>query len=566
MDPTRPSPRLTTAAPHAWAPALLAALFAAPFIAAAAVLAYYRVDLLDDQLFAFFGWRLLEGDRLYIDIWDNKPPGIFWINALALAAGGGSYLAVVLFAAAAVVAAHVAFYLAASAAYSRGAAALATMLLAVYLTHGHYSGGSNRTETYVAALELAAIAIYTRAFARPTAAAWLAAGACCGLAFCFKQVGLAAFGAIVLHQVLIAVEGAVAWRLVAPRLLLLATGLAAAAGAAAGALALRGELAGAIDAAFLYNRVYFANHSTRLPFSFANAELLRRHVLDILTLPLLLAAAALLHAVLWRLRPAGRPAPLDEALRPARGACPSPLLLFIPWLLAAAYGALLGPHGFLHYVTPLIAPLALVGAYLLHVLMAEASLLGALQRRASVCLAFVAAVYFAWHAGALQFEKVSTVFVHRIERGERTVEERTAQAVASLTEPGDRIHCFGFMPAVYRLSGRAHASRYATSEKITHAGRQPEARAIAETIEADLRRVRPAVIVMTQGDYLWLSGRARTSLGWPAGPSLAEWIRSEYVMVDEVTGGASVPLFLRRDRFDPTRQRDLSERLPARAP
>ena len=36
----------------------------------------------DQATFCFIGQRLLEGKHLYLDLWDNKPPGIFYIYAL----------------------------------------------------------------------------------------------------------------------------------------------------------------------------------------------------------------------------------------------------------------------------------------------------------------------------------------------------------------------------------------------------------------------------------------------------------------------------------------------------
>ncbi|WKZ40733.1 MAG: glycosyltransferase family 39 protein [Anaerolineales bacterium] len=39
----------------------------------------------DSGVFLYFGWRILNGELPYRDIWDHKPPVIFYINALGLA-------------------------------------------------------------------------------------------------------------------------------------------------------------------------------------------------------------------------------------------------------------------------------------------------------------------------------------------------------------------------------------------------------------------------------------------------------------------------------------------------
>jgi hypothetical protein len=52
---------------------------------------HFRLFTLEDSgLFLHIGQRLIHGDRLYRDIWDNKPPIIHWLNALGLLLGRGS--------------------------------------------------------------------------------------------------------------------------------------------------------------------------------------------------------------------------------------------------------------------------------------------------------------------------------------------------------------------------------------------------------------------------------------------------------------------------------------------
>lgn len=44
----------------------------------------------DSGVFLYVGWRILNGELPYRDVWDHKPPLIFYINALGLAITGGS--------------------------------------------------------------------------------------------------------------------------------------------------------------------------------------------------------------------------------------------------------------------------------------------------------------------------------------------------------------------------------------------------------------------------------------------------------------------------------------------
>ena len=66
----------------------LAAVTHWPAVLAAAVTVVLAMPTLnyvygpDQALFAYFGNRLAHGAGLYVDVWDVKPPGIFWIYAL----------------------------------------------------------------------------------------------------------------------------------------------------------------------------------------------------------------------------------------------------------------------------------------------------------------------------------------------------------------------------------------------------------------------------------------------------------------------------------------------------
>ena len=44
----------------------------------------------DSGVFLYTGWRILNGELPYRDVWDHKPPIIFYINALGLAIANNS--------------------------------------------------------------------------------------------------------------------------------------------------------------------------------------------------------------------------------------------------------------------------------------------------------------------------------------------------------------------------------------------------------------------------------------------------------------------------------------------
>ena len=526
-----------------WLLIVVMVVIIAPLIALSQIIAYWRTDVVDDQMFGYYGWRILHGATVYLDVWDNKPPGIYWINALGLLLGHDTYLGVIGLCVAALVMAHVTFFVIAASVYSRGAAALTTILLSFFLTHAYYTGGTTRTETFLVMFELLAVAFYLRGFARDRWWKWYVAGLLCGLAFLFKQVGLAAWGCMGLHTIALVVVRELPWRTGLKRCLLLLVGAATSVGTAAAVLAWQGALGAAFFAVFEFNRAYFATRASRFPYNLATWSLLRDHVKPILLLPLLMAAAAAIHAFLWWLRPKYRPPEIEQTLRAQQPVCSLPVFLFGTWFLAALYGAMVSPHGFRHYLVPTIPPLMLLAGYLVNVLRAEARLLRRLQQRAWVTAAFVIMAYFSWEALVRQFEEVSKVVVFRIEQHEPAEWETVGDAVAGWTRPTDRIQCFGYMPGVYLRARRLNATRFTTTEKVGQV--RAEARFVVDEMEAKLRADPPAVLVLSAGDYLWMKNGDR--LGQPSAFTLAPWIDQHYRLVQEIPKFGNIYIFKRTD-------------------
>ncbi len=515
----------------------------APLIGLSQFIAYWRTDVVDDQMFGYYGWRILHGAIPYIDVWDNKPPGIYWMNALGFWLGHDSYFGVIALCSAALAISHIAFFVVAASVFARGAAALATILLSFFLTHAYYTGGTNRTETFLVMFELLAVVCYFRGYARDHWWKWYAAGLLCGAAFLFKQVGLAAWGCMGLHTIALVVAGELPWRSGLKRCLLLVAGAVTTVGAAAAVLAWHGALHEACFAAFGFNRAYFAAGASRFPYNIVTWSLLREHVKPILLLPLLMALVAVIHAFLWWLRPRYRPAEIEQTLRAAYPVCKLHVFLFSTWFAAALYGALVSPHGFRHYLVPTLPPLMLLDGYLINVLRAEARLLERLQQRAWVTVAFVIMGYFSWEAVVRQFEEVSKVLVFRLEQHEAAEWEVVGDAVAQWTRPTDRIQCWGYLPGVYLRARRLNATRFTTLEKVGQV--RGGARFVVDELETRLRADPPAALVMSAGDYLWMKEGDRR--GRPSDFTLGPWIDEHYRLVQEIPKFGNIYIFKRKD-------------------
>jgi 4-amino-4-deoxy-L-arabinose transferase-like glycosyltransferase len=517
-----------------WAVLILAMLLVlVPIVTLSQIAAHYRADVMDDQMFGYYGWRILHGATVYRDVWDNKPPGIYWINALGFLVSGDSYGGVIVLCVLAVVAAHACLFVVAASNYYRGAAALTTVLASFYMTHAYYQGGTNRTETFLVACELAAVALYMRGFARDRWWKWLLAGVFCGCAFLFKQVGLAAWGAMGLHTIILVVTRDLSWRDGLRRCLLLLAGVCGVLLAAGLALASQGALGEACYATFGFNRAYFRVGASSLLTRFINFAYLKWEIKPVLLLPILMAIAASIHAILWRLRPRFRPPEIEEPMRNLRPVCPRYMLLFGIWFAVAFWGALVSPHHFRHYLLPTIPPLLLLAGYLINVLRAEIGLVRRLQQRAWVLATFVAMGYFAAEAFYLHFQVAAAVWYYRFHQQQRPDWEIIGEQVERFTRPEDKIQCWGYQPGVYLHTRRINACRFTTTEKLGHV--QQEAGFIADELRQTLSAEPPVLFVISAGDYGWAHEPPDSPrYPGPLGHWLAGWLDENYKIVQDV--------------------------------
>ncbi len=511
-----------------------------PLIVICQIISVYRADVVDDQMFGYFGWRIAHGGTVYLDVWDNKPPGIYWINAVGFLVGGDSYAGVVAMCVLALVAAHACFFGVCASVYFRGPAAVTTVLLSFFLTHGYYTGGTNRTETFLVALELAGMLCYLRGFHRDRFWIWWLAGFFCGCAFLFKQVGLAAWGAMGLHTLILIYSRDITLIAGLRRGGLLILGAASSVGLAALYLASQGALHAALFATFEFNRAYFANQTTRFPYNYVSFTLLKNHLSPILRLPLLMVLATAIHATLWALRPLLRPAEIVTQLERFRPIVPRPVLLFSMWFLIAAYGAVMSPHGFRHYLVPTIPPMMLLAGYLINVIQTEASLLVRFERRAWVIAAFIAMGWFAWDAYARQWEEMSKIWVYRFMLNQRPEWEIVADAIRANSGPNDRLQCWGYMPGVYLHARRINTCRFTTTEKVGHVGTR--ANFVMEELERELKARPPELLAIRASDMEWLRGKFADN---PPHRLLGPWIDERYLPIADV--GTDVLVLKRRD-------------------
>ncbi|MDX2200351.1 MAG: glycosyltransferase family 39 protein [Phycisphaerae bacterium] len=429
---------------------------------------HQRGNLADSHLFEFHGWCIAQGATPYREIWDNKPPGIWLVNAAAFAIVGEHPWTGHLPAALATAGTLGAFVILARRIYGAAITLPAAVLAAALLAHFGFECGANRTETYVVCAEVGGVALLLCAIScAPSDPRQLSllvlAGLFLGAAPWFKQVGVAALAGSSVYLLLTAASptrGGI--RAASRRLIPLWLAAALPTLAIVGWLAARGALADGFFAFAKFNQAYFAiGDATWVDLPRALRDY--RDSYPLMILPLILAALGCvtpLHDPTNAARSDAKPADLPH---------PSPLPLLIVWFTVAAYLALVSVGRLSYHLAPLLPPLALLAlrpvAWLL-----RGSLTTALQDPARI----LGLACFA--AACLQIVAQSARIGGWIDRGggpawparaaslERVIDQ--GRAVAAACEPRERVYVWGWAPGPYRFAYRLPSTRFATLEKV----------------------------------------------------------------------------------------------------
>lgn len=219
-----------------------------------------RVPSEDAGVFFYIANTLLAGGLPYRDVWDHKPPAVYLIDALGLAAGGALGVWVLQLAALAVAA--LLSYRVMAKAFGPAAALAGTLAWILAAPRLFLEDGTQTSfvELYALPLQFAALGLYSVSTTRRTAFS----GVLLGLAGLLKPTLIGTWVAIALRELWQAVRGED--RTAFGRVGLLGLGAGAVVASAVAAFALAGGLAWALDQAVRYNLLYsaFATPSARI--------------------------------------------------------------------------------------------------------------------------------------------------------------------------------------------------------------------------------------------------------------------------------------------------------------
>jgi hypothetical protein len=406
-----------------------------------------RVPAEDAGVFFYTAQRLLEGGMPYREVWDHKPPGVYFVSAFGLLLGGpvGVWLVQIAFLVTAALVAHRVL----TREFGPVPALVGSIawLVAVPRLFLEY-GQAQFAEFFALPLQFAALLLYARPLATSRA---LAIGLLGGFAVLLKPTLLATWIALVL--VLVAGARRAAIR---PLAAIAIGGTLPAALVIAWAL-LRGALPDLIDQVLVYNSVYSA-YSSAADRAGAIAIGLR------LTLPsglAVIAAASWLYAVAAR---RWTPALLAVAL-----------VAFPIELALSALG-----RGYHYYFLPWLPSMAILVAF------AARELLRTVPARAARVTLTVAVTIMCAQPALLVARLATLSDDGRI---------RSAAAyVATNTRPGDTVFVWGSHTEILFLADRRAPTRY-VYQYAPLATRGYATLAQVDELVADLERARPALII-----------------------------------------------------------------------
>lgn len=488
-----------------------------PLVLAAAVIALVGLPTInfaygpDQALFVYAGDAIARGKTLYVDVWDVKPPGVFWVYALAtrLPFEPRSIRAFDLAWALATV---TAIYALGRHLWGRTEGTVAGLMYGlVYVTASGYWNMAQPDSFLVLPVVIAVLAWEGGVPGGQTRSALLA-GFLLGIAFQFRSVAALIPVALVLRDVCMAGRGR-AWTR--------RTGAALLGFAAFQILTLLDlAIGGAVDE-YLFAQFRFARNYAGLggPYAYDRFTLgnylsgLRGSLMWFTASRLLLVAPALAAVLIGGVLRADRAVRLCTLL-----------------LATTVLGVAVQAKFFIYHWHPVLPFLALLAGWAWAVLWRE--LRGRFaQAQAAVALTGVALalVFFTPQVtdpGVREWQDLvrfardpsyRSIYYDRFGlRGHGTYSFRASEEVgnyvAARSRPGETVFVWGYDPNLYLVSKRASASRFLSLLPLMTTF-TPEA--WKREFVADLESKRPAFILIQRGENArWISGRADDSAEW----------------------------------------------------
>lgn len=505
---------------------LLVWLIVAPLALAAITLnqsaVHWRENSADSDLFAYYGWRVANGAAPYLDVWDNKPPGIWWLNALAVETGASERVADILVGGIGLLVIAIGLLLMAREVAPRVGPIIAAVIFAAVVANPRFELGANRTETWVAAIESLAMWRLAVALRHPGARPWLIASALAGAASWFKQSGVGALAAIIvasIFQYCVPLKPRLALRWVT-----IVAGAAIPTAIGVALLGSRGALGEAWHAVVTFNQAYYATGSmVWTPFERIAAawqgplQSLHAPVAFVLLLIVMEGFSASRLYYNGSVRVTGNNAPSRSFL-----------VVACVWLTVSSVMAAIGLGGQAYHYGAVLPALSCVLIIYFGQKLTDKGFAAARPSTAVLLTLLIAALITPANDAIGNLQRCWERKAAPWSLDWRRKPEYVAQAdrIRSLTTPNATLYVWGWSPGTYRGAQRACPTRYATLEKVGQLG--DRARFILDAVMRELRAAPPTLFVISYADRRGLADSPHRDFG--------DWLETQYEQVEPVEG------------------------------
>lgn len=460
----------------------------------------------DQGVFLYIGQRILEGHIPYRDVWDHKPPIIFYLNALGLALGAGSRMGVW-------VIEVVSLFCAALIGFVLIRKALGT-LAAVFSLFLWLAGlvfvlsGGNWPAEYALPLQFLCLWLgYTTLHEGKRFASWRGfwLGVVSGLALCLLQTTLGITAAIVLYLSALRLRAG-QFRVWRDELLTIGVGGLSVVGVVALYFASQGALGEFWAAAVQYNLAYVAARPIdRLISVVSGVEELAESGLG------QIAGLGYVSALAWFL--------LKKEMAPAWRPLTLIGLLDLPIEVVLAN---LSGRNYTHYYISWLPGLAIFAGFLFYLLLTR--LFDASHPpRAATLFTVVILGLFSW--------LLATGYYRTWERYRRPYETSVVEAIQRSTRPDEYVLMWGAETRINFIANRRSPTRFVYQYPLYHPNYTHEA-LIVEFLD-DILDNQPRLIIDTKNDELPLFS---FPINTPAIQSRLTQVRSQYRVKEEVGG------------------------------
>jgi hypothetical protein len=433
----------------------------------------------DSGLFAYGGWRILHGALPYRDFWDNKLPGVFYLDALAIRLFGPYTWGLVVFQMAYMAVTGWLFFTLARRFCSRAVAVIVTIFFLFYHSSYGLSDGGNYTESYIALPMLAgALLLVNWSQKRKGLLAPALAGVFVAAAALIKQPAASLVGGMLLF-VLLADRRRPAYAAAVS----IITGAGVVVLLMIAWMAQKGILADAIDANLVFNRLYLVDSYTARPgpvlWNLARG-------LNLLALPLAGALGGIVSLGIRR--------------RPVSGIA----WLLIPWFMLDLGGLAMGGRFYNHYFLAILpSAFLLMGILVDDVIRFRRSALVA----AVIGLALIIGPVWRYENSTnpdltglpicsitqQQCHAINWIVTRRLPLGVMLPAEEIADWIEARTNESDTIYVWGWETRIAFLTRRAFPSRYLHTHPLGATGFNRDVR--IRELARDIEKHRPRFIV-----------------------------------------------------------------------